>query len=53
MKQTITADYTVDLSAQTIDFVTPPTPQDVVAVTTLVEHHYSIKKSTGYGKTNW
>ena len=43
VKQTITTDYTVDLSAQTIDFVTPPTPQDVVAVTTLIEHHYSIK----------
>ena len=41
--QNLGADYTVDLSAQTIDFTTPPTPQDVVAVTTLVEHHYSIR----------
>ena len=33
-------EYTVDTSAQTVTLITAPEPTDVIAITTLVNHHY-------------
>ena len=42
IKLALNTDYTVDISAQTVEFTSPPTDADVVAVSTLVENHYSM-----------
>ena len=42
----LNTDYTVNLSAQTVDFVTPPTATDVIAISTLIDNHYYIDGGT-------
>jgi hypothetical protein len=39
-KQYLNTDYTVDIGSQNVDFVTPPTDGDIIAITTLVDKHY-------------
>jgi hypothetical protein len=39
-KKYLNTDYTVDIGAQTVSFVTVPTAGDVIAITTLVDKHY-------------
>ena len=41
-KKFLNTDYTVDISGQTVDFLTPPVEGDVIAITTLVDNHYKI-----------
>ena len=36
----LNTDYTVDVGAQTVSLVTPPTASDVIAISTLVDNHY-------------
>ena len=40
VKQILNTDYTVDIAAQKVDFVTVPEASDVIAITTLVDNHY-------------
>ena len=39
-QKTLNTDYTVDLSNQNVLFVTAPLASDVIAISTLVDHHY-------------
>ena len=44
VQKTLTADYTVDITNQNINFVSSqvPTATDVIAIETLVDNHYSV-----------
>jgi hypothetical protein len=39
-KKYLYTDYTVDIAAQTVEFVTPPTNTDIIAISTLVDNQY-------------
>jgi len=40
VQKTLNSDYTVDTGAQTVSLTTPPTSNDVVAISTLVDNQY-------------
>ena len=41
-KQYLNVHYTVDLANQNVEFLSPPTSSDVIAIVTLVDHHYNL-----------
>ena len=40
VEKALNTDYTVDIGAQNVVFVTPPASTDVIAISTLVDNHY-------------